>query len=211
MSCVCFISLYLLVENNRQETSTRMLCGTCNERQQSLLESGDGSQIICGHLIIDEEEQQQASSIMKTDAIRNVPPNVVIPVPQDVDNKRRKKRRFATSKDLFKQASEHIKRKIKPIQKWTSLAEGESFLMKRVIEIEVHVETGPQIGYYAELEDENEETINVWISNIIQSESKKYTLTDNDVYIIPLGKAVSKEKNREYNDFVILKDNEMLQ
>ena len=184
-----------------------MLCTSCEERQQALLEAGDGSQIVCGHVIVDKEAVLKISS---SSSCSGYSKDVAIPpTPQDVKIEPGKKRRFASSKELFKRASEQIKRKIKPIQKWTTLPEGVSFLMKRVVEVEVQMATGPQMGYYAELEDENEETINVWISEIMRTESKKHTLTDNDVYIIPLGKTVSKATKFEYNDFVILKDSDM--
>ena len=193
-----------------------MLCTSCEERQQALLEAGDGTQIVCGHVIVDEEAVLEISSSSSTKSTHQLPScsgyskDVAIPpTTQDVKIEPGKKRRFASTQELLKRTNEQIKRKIKPIQKWTTLSEGVLFLMKRVVEVECQTATGPQMGYYAELEDEKEEMINVWISEMIQTESKKHTLTDNDVYIIPLGKAISKKTKFEYNDFVILKDSDM--
>ena len=189
-----------------------MLCHSCEEYQQWLLESGDGSQVICEHFTIDEKqtsslgipvatmnddhEQQQTSSFKKEECAIIATTDAAITS---------RKRKFLTPKEFFNLGGDEIKRKIKPIQKWTTLIEGAAYLMKRVIEMK----GGPQVRHYAELENEKGETNNVWISSIILDESKKYKLVDNDVYIMPLGKTVSKENGFEYHDFVILKDSDV--
>ena len=144
--------------------------------------------MICEHLIIDEEEtssrattiaaipacmndnveQQETSSFKKVAEITT--PTI----------KNSGKRRFLSPKEFLNLGSDTIKRKIKPVQKWTTLTKDAVYLLKRVVEMEVQMKSGPQIGHYAELEDENEETINVWITSIILNESKKYELADND-------------------------------
>ena len=191
-----------------------MLCSSCEERQQWLLESGDGSQVICEHLIIDEKEtslsgiavatmtddnkQEQTSSFKKEEC-------AIIATTAAAAAITSRKRKFLTPKEFFNLGGDDIKRKIKPIQKWTTLIEEAPYLMKRVIELE----GGSQVRHYAEVENEKGETNNVWISDIILDESKKYNLSDNDVYIMPLGKTVSKENGFEYHDFVILKDSDV--
>ena len=183
-----------------------MLCSSYEDHQQSLLESGDGSQVICKHLIIDEKEttlseipvattmnddnKQEECTIATTAATTAIPS---------------RKRKFLTPNEFFNLGGDEIKRKIKPIQKWTTLIEGVPYLMKRVIELE----GGSQVRHYTEIEDEKGETNNVWISDIIFDESKKYKLTDNDVHIMPLGMTLSKEKGFEYHDFVMLKDSDV--
>ena len=190
-----------------------MFCSSCEDHQQSLLESGDGSQVICEHLIIDEKEtslsgiavatmtddnkQEQTSSFKKEEC--------TIATTTAAAAITSRKRKFLTPKEFFNLGGDEIKRKIKPIQKWTTLIEGVPYLMKRVIELE----GGSQVRHYTEIEDEKGETNNVWISDIIFDESKKYKLTDNDVYIMPLGKTLSKEKGFEYHDFVMLKDSDV--
>ena len=190
-----------------------MLCSSCNERQQWLLESGDGSQVICEHLIIDEKEislsgiavatmtddnkQQQTSSFKQEECtIATTTATAAITS---------RKRKFLTPQEFFNLGGDEIKRKIKPIQKWTTLFEGVSYLMKRVIELG----GGSEVRHYAEVENEAGETNNVWISDIVLDESKKYNLIDNDVYIMPLGKTLSKESGFEYHDFVMLKDGDV--
>ena len=52
--------------------------------------------------------------------------------------------------------------------------------------------------------------MNVWISDIIEEElRKKYVLESEDVYIMPIGKTMSKKTGYYYNDFVILQDKEV--
>ena len=140
-----------------------MLCSSCNEHQQWLLESGDGSQVICEHLIIDEKEtslsgipvattmndankQQQTSSFKQEECtIATTAAAAAIPS---------RKRKFLTPKEFFNLGGNEIKRKIKPIQKWTTLIEGASYLMKQVIELE----GDSQVRHYTEVENEKGET-----------------------------------------------------
>ena len=145
----------------------------------------------------DDNKQEQTSSFKKECTIATTAAAAAITS---------RKRKFLTPKEFFNLGGDEIKRKIKPIQKWTTLIEGAPYLMKRVIELGGG---GSQVRHYAEVENEKGETNNVWISDIILDESKKYKLIDNDVYIMPLGKTVSKESGFEYHDFVIMKDSDV--
>ena len=43
----------------------RMLCKSCEELQQSLLKSGDGSQVVCDHsLVINEDEGEMETAVV---------------------------------------------------------------------------------------------------------------------------------------------------
>ena len=140
------------------------------ERQQSLLEAGDGTQP---------------------------------PLPT-------RKRKFLNTERFIQLSDLKTKRKIAPIKKWIELNEGESYRINAVHEIEVTIDEKKQISHYAELFNEEMKLINVWISDIIKEELRKnYVLESEDVYIMPLGKRMSKKTGYYYNNFVILQDKEV--
>ena len=199
-----------------------MKCDSCETHQEWLLDNGDGSQVQCDHLTIDDHDttaspststspstQDTSTNTTSTSTSSSTSTTTTIPAAAAAIQKSGK-RKFLSPKSFLNLGGDKLKRKIKPIQKWSTLTEGTVYLMRRVVSMEVQMKTGPQIEHYVELENEKEETLNVWITKLILTDSKKYDLTDNDVYIMPLGKTISQEKGFEYNDFVILKDNEVI-
>ena len=69
--------------------------------------------------------------------------------------------------------------------------------------MDVIIQNVKQIGYYAEMEDKNEQMVNVWLTEIIKTELEKYSLLMENVYIMPLGLKKSKDTGYFYNDFII--------
>ena len=200
--------------------------------QQSLLEAGDESQIVCEHLTINDsdndknnarEERQQ--SVLEADDGSQPP---LTDSDDDKNNAREerqhsllktddgsqpldnRKRKFLNTERFTQLADLKTKRKIAPIKKWIELNEGESYHIKAIHEIETTIDEKKQISHYAELFNEEMKLMNVWISDIIKEELRKnYVLESEDVYIMPLGKRMSKKTGYYYNNFVILQDKEV--
>ena len=207
-----------------------MLCSPCNERQQSLLEAGDGSQVVCGHLIIDDPttstaldkescehpiidrsavEATTTSPAIVNNVVASSSTTAVAPVAVDtVSGKGSRKRKFMSFKRFTDLAGDKMKRKIVPIAKWTTLTERTPYLAKKIITIDTVVNGKPKIGHYAELEDKDQKTLNVWITDIIREDLEKYSLHEEQTYIMPLGDTISKETGYPYHDFTILEDKE---
>ena len=61
-------------------------------------------------------------------------------------------------------------------------------------------------GSYICVEDDEENIMNIWISEMILESLKEYSVSDENICIIPLGKKKSKLSGYDYNDFVIVKD-----
>ena len=132
-----------------------------------------------------------------------------------------KKQIYLTREKLLTVKCDKLRRRLAPIQKWAYLTVGHPYLLKRIIGIPVHKRskkpgassTAPvfveETGYYAELETETDSMINVWLTSIMLEESENFDLSSNDVYIIPLGKRISQEKQNEYHSFIIVRADEL--
>ena len=59
---------------------------------------------------------------------------------------------------------------------------------------------------YICVEDDEENIMNIWISEMVLENLKEYSVNDENICIIPLGKKKSKHSGYDYNDFVIVKD-----
>ena len=194
-----------------------MLCTSCEERQQELLEAGDGSQIVCGHLTIADattstalDKESYEHSIIDRSAVKATTTSpAVAPVSVDnVSNNGSRKQKFMSFKRFTDLAGDKMKRKIVPIAKWSTLTERTPYLAKKIIAIDTVVNGKSKIGHYAELEDKDEKTLNVWITDIIREDLEKYPLHKEQTYIMPLGDTISKENGYPYHDFTILEDKE---
>ena len=171
-----------------------MLCDSCADYQEQLLDSGDGSQVICEHqLIIDEKADTSNATAVPTAAAGETTS---------------RKRKFVTADQFAKLADVKLRRKLAPVKKWRELAERIPCRAVQIHSMEVNVIKGKkkQKSYYAELENEEEEMINVWITDIIQNELAKHNLNEGNVYIMPLGKTTTKNTGREYYNFAIVQD-----
>ena len=181
-----------------------MLCDSCADHQEFLLESGDGSQVVCGHqLKIDEETERStvssSSSCMPVVGGRS----------NDAATTRNRKRKFLTADRFAELASVKLRRKIAPIKKWRQLKERIPFAVLQIHSMEVAStnKKRKQTSFYAELQTEDGEMFNVWITDIIRQELLKYNLEHSDVYIMALGMATSKSTGREYHNFAVVQDN----
>ena len=188
-----------------------MLCDSCADHQEYLLESGDGSQVICEQqLIIDEETgastSELLSSLFTSDVDRSS--NAIAATAADTGSRKRK---FVTADRFAELADMKLRRKIAPIKKWRELHDRISHRVVQIHSMEVTITKGKKIekkmSYYAELETEEGEMINVWLTDIIQNELSKHDLDKGDVYIMPLGKTTSKSTGRDHFDFAIVQDN----
>ena len=97
-----------------------MLCDSCADYQEQLLEGGDGSQVVCGHqLKIDEETE--GSALSKSSSSSCMP--VVGGRSNDVATTKNRKRKFLTADRFAELATEKLRSKIAPIRKWPELKE----------------------------------------------------------------------------------------
>ena len=118
------------------------------ESQQSLLEAGDESQIVCGQLTINHSdddknnarEERQQSLLEADDGSESPLAN--------------RKRKFLNTERFTQLADLKTKRKIAPIKKWIELNEGESYRINAIHEIEVTIDEKKQISHYADLFNE---------------------------------------------------------
>ena len=72
----------------------------------------------------------------------------------------------------------------------------------------MEVRTKNQVSYYAELQMEDGEIFNVWITDLIRQELSKYDLEKQNIFIMALGKATSKTTGRDYFNFAVVHDDE---
>ena len=202
-----------------------MLCDGCQEHQQFLLDNGDGSQVICDHLIIDDNNGIESTSTTKEmvtaaaaaaaeatgDSDESTPAIAIAPIAvgggsggaMTSADRSLRKRKFPTLKQFAEVGGDKMKRKIAPIQKWSSLSIKKLFLVKKVIRMEVVIKKQVKEGFYAELENEEGLMVNVWITDIIRKELEMYPLEEGNTYIMPLGLEQSRDSGYMYNNFVV--------
>ena len=181
-------------------------CKICKEIQEQLLadNEGSGGQIICNHqddqpiMVIEDEEGEDGESSGESTFSPVAAAADMRPKQQDS-----RKRKFPTMKTFAEAGGDKIKRKVVPIEKWTSLKVKELFRVKRVISMNVIIKKKKQVAFYAELEDADEALKNVWLTDIIKKELDTYSLEEGNTYIMPLGPAESKESGNMYHNFVI--------
>ena len=187
-----------------------MKCESCEEHQQYLFDSGDGSQVVCEHLVIDHNAVEPTTTSTSLATVNDsISSSAIAPIAvgtMSLEGSR--KRKFISFKRFADLANDKMKRKITPIAKWTTLTERTPYLVKKIIAIDTVVKGKPKIAYYAQMEDEDEMMKNVWITDIIREDLSKYPLHEEQTYIMPLGDTISKETGYPYHDFTILEDKE---
>ena len=187
-----------------------MLCDSCADHQEYLLESGDGSQVICEHqLKIDEETGASTSELISSSSsTSDVDRSSTTATPLAAETSSRK-RKFVSATRFAKLADTKLRRKIAPIKKWRELPERISHRVVQIHSMEVTITKGKkkQTSYYAELENEEGEMINVWLTDIIHNELSNHNLNEGDVDVMSLGKVTSKSSGRDYFNFAIVQDN----
>ena len=189
-----------------------MLCDSCADHQEYLLESGDGSQVICEHqLKIDEGTGASTLELLSSSSSTNDVDRSSTTVTAIAAETSSRKRKFVTADRFAKLADVKLRRKIAPIKKWRELPERISHRVVQIHSMEVTITKGKRrekkLSYYAELENEEGEMINVWLTDIIHSELLNHNLDQGGVYIMPLGKLTSKSNGRDYFNFAIAQDN----
>ncbi len=118
-----------------------------------------------------------------------------------------KKRKIPSFKEIISKADEKVKRKLVPVQPWDTLKINNVYLIKSVNEMEIKLKNEEKkTGSYICVEDDEENIMNIWISEMILESLKEYSVSDENICIIPLGKKKSKLSGYDYNDFVIVKD-----
>ena len=184
-----------------------MLCDSCADYQEHLLDSGDGSQVICEHQLTFDEEPGTSTSALPTTTYSSSSKDINATAAETSS----RKRKFVTANRFAELASVKLRRKIAPIKKWRELHDRISHRVVQIHSMEVTITKGKKIekkmSYYAELETEEGEMINVWLTDIIHNELSKHNLNEGSVYIMPLGKTTSKSTGRDYFDFAIVQDN----
>ena len=184
------------------ENSQEEVCRACIEHQEQLLEDGDGSQVICDHFQISNEEEEDEVIV----AAVAVPVAVVdatgVPPPSSS-----RKRKFVSDYEFVRMGDDKMKRKIAPVQPWKNLTIRRTYRVLAIKEMAVTIKKVSQIGYYGEFEDSEERLLNVWLTDIIHQRLKEHNLSGGNVYIKPLGKNKSMSTGFDYHDFVIVVDN----
>ena len=186
-----------------------MLCDSCADHQEYLLESGDSSQVICMHqLKIDEETGVSTSALLSSSSTSDADRSSNATSATAADTASRK-RKFVTADRFAELADMKLRRKIAPIKKWRQLKEKIPFAVLQIHSMKVASIKGKkkQTSFYAELQTEDGEIFNVWITEIIHQELLKYNLEHGGVYIMALGKATSKSTGHEYYNFAVVQDN----
>ena len=115
------------------------------------------------------------------------------------------KRKFPSLKEFAAFGEDRIKRKIIPVEKWETLEKQKLYLLKRLISMDVNIRGKKQVGWYVALEDSEGKPLHVWITDIMKGEIEKYDLSEDNVYIMPLGMKTSKESGYSYFDFIVQK------
>ena len=179
------------------------MCENCEEVQQQLLADGGGAcgQIICNHqddqtMVIEDGAEDDASSVVSTFSATTAAVDML-------PKRDSRKRKFPTMKMFAEAGGDKMKRKVAPIEKWTSLKLKELFLVKRVISIDVIVKKKKKEAFYAELEDADETLKNVWLTDIIKNELDNHSLEEGNTFIMALGPAESKETGNIYHNFAV--------
>ena len=186
-----------------------MLCDSCADHQEYLLESEDGSQVVCAHQIkIDEETECLAAATSSSSSCMPMVGKRSNDAATSTTAKSRK-RKFLTADQFAELATVKLRRKIAPIKKWRQLNKKTPFAVLQIHSMEVASANRKrkQTSFYAELRREDGETFNVWITEIIRQELLKYDLEHGDVYIMALGMATSKSTGHEYHNFAVVQDN----
>ena len=184
-----------------------MLCDSCADHQEYLLESGDGAQVICEHQLKISEDTECLPAA--TSSSSSCDSNPVKRSDDVVATTSDKKRKFLTADRFAELATVKLRRKIAPIKKWRQLKEKTPFAVLQIHSMEVASANRKrkQTSFYAELRTEDGEMFNVWITEIIHQELLKYALEHGDVYIMALGMATSKSTGHEYHNFAVVQDN----
>ncbi len=60
-------------------------------------------------------------------------------------------------------------------------------------------------GSYICVEDDEENEMNIWISEMVLENLEEYSVSDENICIIPLRKRKYKLSGYDYNDFIIVK------
>ena len=157
-------------------------CVPCAEIKQQLLADGECDEIECLH------SQQPSTSTTATVAVAAAAANG-------------QKRKFPSVKEFIDSSDDMVKRKIKPIQKWRTLPDHQLYLVRKLIRLSI--KDGKDEGHYVEIENEEGEMLNVWVTDMIKAELVTFSLEAGNVYIMPLGEKKAIESGNKYFDFVV--------
>jgi hypothetical protein len=181
-----------------------MLCDLCTAHQNDLMEAGDGSQVFCTHMEnFGVSDKEQSPKIPHDDSATTFIDRQIGSESFSSSTSAGKKRHFPSLKEFTDASEDKVKRKLRPLQKWNSLTPHVVYFVKKVVSIDVGGNGISDKGYYAELENRNEECFNVWLTDIIKNELDMYNVCESDVYIIPLGMKKCKESGNSFFDFVV--------
>lgn len=153
-------------------------------------ENGDGSQRLC----ICMEEEEGVTTVSSDERLTGKTKNTTST-----------KRPFMVSNQFDRLAGDKMKRKLMPIKKWRELIVNKVFRVIKLHDIMVNIKDHQELAHYVEMEEENGNLLNAWLTPIIFEELSKYDLNKDDTYIKPLGKTMSKN-GTQYHDFAIVVD-----
>ena len=136
-----------------------MMCKPCQSRQDELLEDDCGTQIVCEHDVTGDDATAAAAG-------------------GAIGGASSSKRKFLSRALFAELGGDKIKRKISPVQAWSTLNIRAVYLVRRVVSMEVtNAQTGAkEIGHYAEMVDEAGDFKKAWLTEIILKELKDYCL-----------------------------------
>ena len=166
----------------------------------------------------EQEEEEYSQDTYATTAPEALEPSDPASSVERASGKKKKKR-LLTREKLLTVKNDKLRQQLTPIRKWSSLEIGKPYRFRRVVPMGAGKENiggfsgfsgNWELSHYAELGSDEEPPINAWLSPRMVKESENYHLGTEEVYIVPLGKRVSRENQREYQSFVIVPGNELL-
>ena len=122
--------------------SSQQMCDSCYDQQEQLLADGDGSQVMCTHYVIDDNDSSQAvgkigeSTKKTTDSITGV-----------------KRTLFLSDEEFNRRADTKLKRKLVPIKKWRELVIRKTYRVLKLHQMVVKFNGEENNSTYAEMED----------------------------------------------------------
>ena len=141
------------------------MCLSSNAQKLQLVASGgDGSVVVCHHLV-DENKLAGSTSLGAKRRLEEVNAEVDVVTNQPLGSEEKKKKRvahFPPAQDFDRKLE-----KVKPI-KWVDLCLGTIFRVTRTDEVLFEESDGKErVSWYAELEDSTGESVKVWLPGIV--------------------------------------------
>ena len=108
------------MDSSREEAVNFVMCKSCIQHQDQLLEDGDGSQVICDHFPISREEGEEDEVVVDA-AVPVAVVDTTESLPYASAPTTTRKRKFISSFDFEDKADDSTKLRLSSIINWTQL------------------------------------------------------------------------------------------